>query len=224
MDKFTKNKLKTTKILYIDDDDGIRNNALEYLSFYSDYVYESRDGLEGLEVYKKINPDIIISDIKMPKLDGLSMIKEIRKTDKSTKMIIATAFTKTEYLLEAVELGLIKYLVKPITQNKLIDIVVKCLEDDRNIIKLNTKYTFDIFNKTLFKKDTLIELTKNETKCLDTLVNNRNRAVTYEEFNNYIWYGEMSNDAIKCLIRDLRKKTSKDLIKNMSGIGYKINI
>ncbi|PLY07697.1 MAG: hypothetical protein C0625_05845 [Arcobacter sp.] len=121
--------LKNLKILYIDDEEFIREDAVEYLSFYCDNVYEASDGLDGLEKYKKLKPNIIITDIKMPKLNGIEMIKEIRKYDKNTKIIIATAFLETSYLIDAIELGLIKYLVKPIMEDTLLPVLESCTEE-----------------------------------------------------------------------------------------------
>ena len=59
-------KLKQTKILYIDDEEFIRENAVEYLGFHSDFIYEAKDGEEGYALYKEVSPDIIITDINMP--------------------------------------------------------------------------------------------------------------------------------------------------------------
>jgi YesN/AraC family two-component response regulator len=92
-------QLKNLKILYIDDEDNIRENAVEYLSFYCDNVYEAKDGINGLEAYKEYKPDIIITDIKLHKINGIDMVKQIRKVDNKTKIILATAFLETSYLL-----------------------------------------------------------------------------------------------------------------------------
>lgn len=123
------NDLKNLKILYIDDEDLIRENAVEYLNFYCDNVYQADNGINGFETYEKFQPDIIISDIKMPKLNGIDMVKKIRQKDKKTKIILATAFLETSYLLEAIELGLVKYLIKPITANKLLPVIKFCIEN-----------------------------------------------------------------------------------------------
>lgn len=219
--------LKNLKILFIDDDDFIRKDAVEYLSFYCNNVYEASDGKEGLEKYKKFQPDIIITDIKMPKLNGLEMIKEIRKRDKTTKIIIATAFLETSYLMKAVELGLIKYLVKPIMEDTLLSVLHSCTE---NIVQTQSIFTivggfqFDILNLTLFLDKNQIPLTKKELLFLELLIKNHNRAVKYDELSDYVWDGYMSEDAMRSIVRELRKKMSKQSIKNISGIGYQINL
>lgn len=221
------NKLENLKILYIDDEEYIRANAVEYLSFYCNHVYEAKDGIDGIEKYKQYNPDIIITDIKMPRLSGIDMVKKIRQKDKKTKVILATAFLETSYLLQAVELGLVKYLVKPITADKLLPVLKSCIEnivEDKSIFNLDNGFTFDILNKTLFLNHEQIFLTKKELLFLEVLVKNYKRAVKYDELNNYVWEGEMSDDAIRSIVKELRKKISKQVIKNISGIGYQINV
>lgn len=219
--------IKNLKILYIDDEDLIREDAVEYLSFYCDNVYEACDGKDGLEKYKEIKPDVIITDIRMPKLNGLDMIKEIRKTDKTTKIIIATAFLETSYLVEAIELGLVKYLVKPIMEDNILNVLQKCTDDvvkEQSIFNISGDFQFDILNHTLFLNKEQIPLTKKELLFLELLIKNSNRAVKYDEFSNYVWDGYMSEDALRSIVREIRKKTSKESIKNISGIGYQINL
>jgi len=220
-------ELKNLKILYIDDEDVIRENAVEYLRFYCDNVYGAKDGLEGLKVYEKIKPDIIITDIKMPKLNGLDMVLKIREKDNKTKIIVATAFLETSYLLKAVELGLIKYLVKPITADKILPVLKTCLldlEKKNSIFKIDEQFRFDIYNQTLFCDTQRITLTKKELLTLELLIKNSNRAVKYEEFNSYVWGDFMSDDALRATIKELRKKISKKSIINISGIGYQIGV
>ncbi len=220
-------KLKDLKILYIDDEDFIRLNAVEYLNFYCDNVYEAKDGVDGLAAYEKYKPDIIITDIRMPKLNGLDMVNIIRRKDSKTRIIVATAFLETSYLLQAVELGLIKYLIKPITEEKLLPVLKACIldvDDNKSIFNLGNDFVFDILNKSLFYKKEQVSLTKKELLFLELLVKNKKRAVKYEEFNSYIWSGLMSEDALRSIVKEVRKKISKECVKNISGIGYQINI
>lgn len=221
------NKLQNLKILYIDDETYIRENAVEYLNFYCDNVFQAKDGLEGYEVYKKEKPDIIITDIKMPKLNGLDMIRKIRDTDKQTRVIIATAFLETSYLLDAIDLGLVKYLIKPISEDKLLPILKSCTHDikeNQSIFKLGKDINFDILNKSLFVNEESVLLTKKELAFLEITCKHKDRAVSYDELSLYIWQGEMSGDAIRAIVKELRKKISKACIRNISGIGYQINI
>ena len=221
-------ELKNIKILYIEDDQLIRDDAIEYLSFYSDFVYGAIDGKDGLSKYNEIKPDIIICDIIMPHINGLDLISKIRKTDKETQIIVATARIDTNFLLKAVELKLVKYLTKPIMGEKLLDALNEALEfmkdENSNIFEIDNEYRFDTLNKTLFKIDEFIKLPKKELLFLELLIKNHKRAVKYEELNNYVWAGEMSEDALRSIVKGLRRKISKQAIKNISGIGYQIGI
>lgn len=222
-------KFKNIRLLYVDDEDLIRENAIEYLNRYFDEVYESRDGLEALQLIEKVKPHIVITDIKMPNLNGIELAKKIRQSDKKTQIIIATAYTDTNFLITAVELQLVKYMVKPILETKLISVLKSCIEtikeDDTNIKKFSSDVFFDIFNKTLLVNNKLKKLTKNEILFLELLCSNSNRVVSYEEIQTYIWYDNyMSGDAIRSLVRALRKKLPNGIIENFSGLGYKINI
>lgn len=152
----------------------------------------------------------------MPKLNGLDMIKEIRKTDKTTKIIIATAFLETSYLVEAIELGLVKYLVKPIMEDNILNVLHKCTDDvvkEKSIFNISGDFQFDILNHTLFLNKEQIPLTKKELLFLELLIKNSNRAVKYDEFSNYVWDGYMSEDALRSIVREIRKKLLKRVLK-----------
>lgn len=145
------NYLKELKILYIEDEEIIRDNAVKYLNFYSNHVYSALDGIDGYKKYLDIKPDIIICDIIMPNLNGLELIEKIRRTDLDTQIIILTARINTEYLMKAVELGLIKYLTKPFDENKLLkalNTAAKFIKKKKsNIIKFDKNIVYDIYNK-----------------------------------------------------------------------------
>jgi len=223
------NPLKNLTLLYVEDEKMIRQNAVEYLSRICNNVLEAQNGVEALEVYGKCQPDIIITDIKMPKMNGLEMAENIRKMDKTTPIIMATAHTETHYLLKAVELQLIKYIVKPITSIKLeeaLKMAYHCLEEKReNILHIDSKTTYDTLNKTLFINKEIIKLTKNEQRLLQLFAKHQKRTINYQEIENYIWrYDGMSMDALRSLVRALRKKLQGDFIDNVSGIGYRLLI
>ena len=216
--------LKSLTILYVEDESLIRKNALEYLSRYCAKVYEAEDGANGYGVYKKEQPNIIVTDIKMPKLSGLELAEKIRQEDKNTPIIITTAHTDTEYLLKAVELQLVKYVVKPITSDKLKGALALACESLEEKQKSSIVYLDDTLNQSLFRDKELIKLTHNEQLFFDFLVKHKSRAITYEEIENLIWaYDGMSMDALRSLVRSVRKKLGGDFISNISGIGYRLS-
>ncbi|MBU1658678.1 response regulator [bacterium] len=224
-----KDMLKNFTILYVEDDEMVRKNASEYLSRVSKKVLEARDGKEAVGMWKKYKPDIIITDINMPKLNGLDMASYIRANDKDVQIIIATAYSDTEYLLRAVELQLVKYIIKPVTKEKLITALEKSMEHMKDKSKFNLQLSFtcryNAYEKIIYENGNEIKLTKNELLFLDLLAHHRSRVVTYEEIENAIWANEgMSQDAIRSLVRGLRKKVPDNAIENISGVGYKLLI
>ena len=224
-----KDILKNFTILYVEDDELVLQNAVEYLSRISKKVYQAKDGKEAIKIWSEVKPDIIITDINMPKLNGLDMASYIRSHDKDVQIIIATAHSDTEYLLRAVELQLVKYIIKPITKEKLQSALLKSIELIEDKSKFNIQLSKDCYYNGYEKhivcdgKD--VKLTKKESLFLDLLSHHHSRVVTYDEIESAIWgYDGMSQDAIKSLVRALRKKLPADTIENISGVGYKLHI
>lgn len=164
----------------------------------------------------------------MPKLNGLDLVEKIRKTDPHTQIIIVTAYTDTTFLLKAVELKLVKYLVKPVTEAKLIPLLKDAMSyidtEENNILELRDGFRYDKLNKTLFQNDTFIKLNKKEVLFFAICAKNTNRVVTYEELESHVWEDEMSEYALSSLVKSLRAKLPKDTLQNISGIGYKIDL
>ncbi|MCK5855069.1 MAG: response regulator [Sulfurovaceae bacterium] len=222
--------IKKITILYVEDETMIRLQAVEYLSLIYDNVLEAKNGLEALELYKKHKPDIIITDIEMPKMNGLELAREIRKLDKKIPIIIATAHTHSEYLLEALELQLIKYIVKPVTAPKLkeaLEIAYEYIDksETESVLKFSDTVAYDRLNKTLLIENEIVKLSHNEIALTDLLVANKERVVMYEEIESAIWaYEGMSKDALRTLVRTLRHKMKGSFIENISGYGYRIKV
>jgi DNA-binding response OmpR family regulator len=220
--------LKNFTILYVEDDEMVRKNAVEYLSRISKKVLQAENGKEAIKIYKEEKPDIIITDISMPKLNGLDMASFIRTEDKNVQIIVATAHSDTEYLMQAVELQLVKYIIKPVTKEKLLEALEKSMELIEDKSKFNlylSKDTYyNAYDKTVICNNKQTKLTKNETLFLNLLAHHHTRVVTYEEIEDAIWpYEGMSQDAIRSLVRTIRKKLPDGAIDNISGSGYKLN-
>lgn len=224
-----KNKYKNIKILYVEDDEIARENGIEYLENFFEHIYEASDAIIALQLYEKYKPDIIITDIQMPKLNGLEFVKRIRQKDKKTQIIIITAFCDKDYLLKAIELGLVKYLIKPVKEKEFEEALFLCVnslqEDISNIVKLENNSYFDIFNKNLVINEEIVKLRTKEILFLELLIKNKNRYVSYEEIENYVWdESVMTKDALKTLVKNLKTKLPKDLILNLTNSGYKIDV
>ncbi len=224
-----KELLKDLRILYVEDEDDVRRNAVEYLKRIAKEVLEASDGKEAIRVWADEKPDIIITDISMPRLNGLDMARYIRSKDQDVQIIVATAYTDTDYLMQAVELNLVKYLVKPITKEKLQSALSQSVEkiEDQNkfSIKLSSECEYSAYSQNVECAGEEVKLTKNEVLFMDLLAHHISRTLTYQEIEDAIWpYEGMSQDAIRSLVRGLRKKLPDNTVENISGVGYKLNI
>jgi DNA-binding response OmpR family regulator len=218
------NKLTAFSILYVEDEDGIRNNIEEILTHLFKEVITSNNTKDAYSKYLKYKPDLIITDIKMGNENGIDLLKKIRETDSKTRAIITSAYTDLNYLLEATELYLIKYIIKPITNDKLMDALESFVKSyDEKIYNLITNWIFDASKSTVSNGHEIFTLTKKEAIFLKLLIT-KNRIITYEELENSVWDEDsvMSLNAMRLFIKNLRKKLPEKFLTNIQGIGYKV--
>lgn len=110
-------------LLFVEDNETIRFLYNRLLSTRVSTYYVGENGQEGLDFYKKHKPDLIITDISMPVMDGLEMIGHIKKIDPAIKVIVMSAYSIKEYFLEAINLGVNGYLIKPVEAKKLFNLI-----------------------------------------------------------------------------------------------------
>ncbi|MBF0345233.1 MAG: response regulator [Nitrospirae bacterium] len=123
--EFNDELLKEYVLLYVEDEDNVRESLLRFLQRRFKAVHTGRDGREGLEQFETHRPDIVITDIQMPIMDGLEMASSIKEIVPSTPVIITTAFNEIPYLMKAIELHVDSYIKKPIIKEDLISAVRK---------------------------------------------------------------------------------------------------
>ena len=221
------NKLTAFSVLYVEDEDGIRNNIEEILKHLFKEVSSAKNASEAYIKYIQNKPDLIITDIKMGNETGIELLKRIRETDSKTRVIITSAYTDLNYLLEATELYLVKYIVKPITNDKLMEALESFVKsyDENKIYNLNQNWIFDSGKSIVSNGSEDFILTKKESIFLKLLIV-KNRIITYEELENHIWDDDsiMTSNAMRLFIKNLRKKLPENFLKNMQGIGYYYNM
>ena len=223
--------MKPFSILFIEDEREIRENYVSTLRRYFKSVYEADNGEDGYKVYKDKKPEILIIDINMPKMNGLDMLRKVREDDHTTKVIMLTAHSDVSYLLDAMDLKLTKYLVKPITRAELNDalsLVISEIErfdvSSRDILHLKENFIWNYNTEELSSDSKIISLTQKERQILEYLFNNVNKIVTFDELILYVWDSFETDklNTLKTTIMNLRKKLPKNTIQNIYGIGYKI--
>ena len=220
-------KIDDISILIAEDEKQLLNSMVEYLELFFEKVYTAEDGLTAYEIYKKQKPDIIIADIHMPRLDGLSMIEKIRKKDLQTKIIITTAHSEKEKLMQAIELHLVKYLIKPVQSDKLKEILLTLVDElrqKRDRIYLKESFYWDKTKKKLFHDEDEIALKPKEQKVLELLCSRTNQSISAIDIYNYLYEDQperdFSSDAITSLMKRIRQKLPKETIKSSYGVGY----
>ena len=220
-------KISDISILIAEDEKQLLNSMVEYLELFFEKVYTAEDGLTAYEIYAEKKPDIIIADIHMPRLDGLSMIEKIRKKDLKTKIIITTAHSEKEKLMQAIELHLVKYLVKPVQSDKLKEILLTLVDElrqKRDRIYLKESFYWDKTKKRLFHGEDEIALKPKEQKVLELLCSRTNQSISAIDIYNYLYEDQperdFSSDAITSLMKRIRQKLPKETIKSSYGVGY----
>ncbi len=115
-------------VLYVEDDEEILENVTFLLKRHVSQVFTAKDGEEALKIYFEKNPDIIVSDINIPNLDGLSLVAKIRDDNKDIPIIMMTAYKDSERLLKAQSIGVSSYVTKPFTLNDLKESMQKAID------------------------------------------------------------------------------------------------
>lgn len=226
-------KKSTYSILFIEDDlVALQNYSLALQECFKN-VYQAKDGLIAYEIYKEKKPDIMIIDVDIPKLNGIELLKKIRKTDQNTKAILFTSYSDKNTLLTASTLKLTQYLIKPVARKALFSALDLAIEEIQSFSMISNKilnfqddFFWDMDKHILFQNKNEISLTKTEKDILSTIftLGQNNGIITYDEITNSLWEheNEGSLKSLKTFISTLRKKLPKDTILNEYGVGYKL--
>ncbi len=146
-----KSLVNNIDVLYVEDNEGLRKNMLGLLNKIFNNVIVAEDGEDGYNKYIKFKPKIIITDINMPKLDGFGMIKKIKALDLECKILILSAFDEKEHLHSAINLGIFRFLHKPVKISELVQAIYDLVlsiqkEENRRLFSDQIKSIFDYQN------------------------------------------------------------------------------
>jgi DNA-binding response OmpR family regulator len=212
----------------VEDEPEIQANITEYLESYFDTVFVASDGKEGLILYEKYHPDVLLLDINLPFLSGLELAQNVRQKDQVVKIVMLTAHTEKEKLLAATELKLTKYLIKPIAP-KLFKETMKLLAEELKLnpsrfVNLSATCVWNKEQEVLRINDIHVTLTEKELRLLKYLIQHKGTSVSYEDIMISVWEDafdkEISKDSIKNQISHLRKKLPDVCIDAVYGKGY----
>ena len=218
--------MKNLKVLIVEDEQKLANLIRSSIKDLFFKVVTAKDGIEGLKKFNSFKPDIIISDILMPNLNGLEMCKAI-KEQSNIPIVILSAHSQKEMLLQAIDIGISKYFIKPFDIESFIEYLKELsskINNEKNFI-LKDGFIFVKNSISLYKNDELVNLTKREREFINLLLDNKNSLVKLEDIKEILWQeDEVSDERVRTFIKRLRVKTSKDLIENVSSQGYMISV
>ncbi|MBX0944030.1 response regulator transcription factor [Campylobacter jejuni] len=215
-------------ILVVEDEIKTRESLINVLSERFSKVIGAQNGDEGLKKFKKFKPDLVITDIAMPIMDGLDTAREIKEISDDVPIVVLSAYSEKERLLRSIDIGIDKYLIKPIDIEELFK-VLDCLVGEKieanMLVKISEEYQFNKTKRTLIHNGKEIVLTKKELAFISLLLKQPGVLVLHEDIKKNVWIGEhVSDTAVRTFIKRVRDKVGEDFIKNVPSLGYKINI
>lgn len=215
-------------ILVVEDEIKTRESMINILSERFSKVIGAQNGDEGLKKFKKFKPDLVITDIAMPIMDGLDMAREIKEISDDVPIVVLSAYSEKERLLRSIDIGIDKYLIKPVDIEKLfkvLDYLIGEKIEANMLVKISEEYQFNKTKRTLIYSGEEIVLTKKELAFISLLLKQPGALVLHEDIKKNVWIGEhVSDTAVRTFIKRVRDKVGEDFIKNVPSLGYKINI
>lgn len=226
-----------TRVMLVEDEPTAREILGFYLGTLFDDVLIAKDGQEGLDIYKEAHHantpiDLILTDIRMPRMSGMEMIEAIRKNNDKQKFIIVSAHKEEELLFQSINLRVIGYFVKPLNVDNMMEILTKAkaeVLEERSLQKpkstktaLNSTFSFDESSGLLYENESLVKLSKRELELLNVLLKHRGNIVTMETFKEALWGDVTTSDAtFRTVMKRLKDKvSSNDFILSRKGQGY----
>jgi len=233
---------KQLSILLVEDHDDLRENTKEILKKFFDKVDGSKNGENALKQYKQFyknelkHYDIVLSDIQMPRLNGVDLVENIYAINPDQIIIILSAFDDSKYLLPLINLGIEQFIKKPIDYQDLIKVLLKTTKKiiikseqkihfkNPSLVKLAGFCTFDKETNILQVDNTMITLTKYEIIFLQILTDNIGKIYSNDDITKH--YNSLNESLdiinIRKLVSKLRKKLSLNCIESVYGVGYRI--
>jgi len=243
MSKYTKlcNLTKDFHILYVEDDTNFRENTCQILEHFFNKIDTASNGkdaytkyLEYFHMHQKYY-NMVITDITMPKMNGLELTKKIYQHNDEQLIIVISAYDNSEYLLEFVNIGIGHFLVKPFELEKLFEVLhnasLKLLSVGKskglNVKKLDDTFSWDCKKLLLLENNQKIKLTKKEILLMQLFIDNTHKAISFEEIYCTLW-GEDRHLALannlNPIISRLKKKLPDNIISSIYGFGYRFNV
>jgi len=225
----------------VEDYKPLRDEIVEILDEFFPIVKVASNGQEALSIYKEyidigISFDIVISDIEMPIKNGVELSEDIYKINQEQHIIILSSHTDRDYLLKFINLGISKFITKPIDYEMFMDVLydisskISSLKGDsvatKTIVALSDDYIWDKEGSVLKKGNQVIHLTRSEILLMKIMFIRENKLCTNEDIINYFYAEDIyiNESSIRNLVFKLRKKIPNGIVKTVYGMGYKLKL
>ncbi|WP_373069698.1 response regulator transcription factor [Sulfurimonas sp.] len=207
------------------EDDKITNEIVSHmLKSYFKSVISCHSAEDAYTHYLNIKPDVIITDINLPGMNGVELSRKIRKDDTSTPIAIITSHTKNNYLVDLLNMQILFYLLKPIEKvnfNEMMKKIIDTFNGNEKDFYFEKNIYYDYKKKIIVNTSNYISLNNKEIEFIEEFIQNKNSILPSEHFE--IKFDIENSNAVKLHISRLRKKLPKDTIKTIYSRGYMLD-
>jgi len=219
--------LKNLSVLLVEDEHNLAYLLRDAIGDRFRSFHIAHDGEEGLAVAETTQPDLVVTDITMPNMDGLKMSAILHERRPGLPIVILSAYSDKEYLLEAIDVGVTKYLIKPFDPDEMLGAICTLMRRIRapRRIRLMAPFVFDTGSRKLFRDETMVRLSRRENLFLDRLLESPGHFMSFEAIKALLWDdATVSDERLRVFINRLRHKTDTRLIENLIGQGYLLHV
>ncbi len=214
------------KILLLEDDKLLNDAITKFLTIEGHVISTYRDGQSALDALHVLAFDLLILDINVPNIDGLTLLEKLHTKRIEIPAIFISTIIDIDDISRAFDLGCYDYLKKPFHLKELTLRINKILQTryvPQEHFRLSSNYSFDMDSSTLHFNNEVQILSNRQVQIIELLASNRSRVVNYDMFREYAWDDlEVDNATIRAEINRLKKGLKDDFISNIRSIGYMI--
>lgn len=218
---------KNFNVLYIEDNIDVQQQTTKMLSSFFKKIELANNGKEALEIFREASFNLIITDIKMPFVDGISLIESVRRIDKKIPIIVLSAHDDKEYFLKTINQGIDGYILKPYTLEQILQTLYNLIQKYDlekkfdNKIRLKSGFIWDKSVNQLQKNNEVIKLSKYERKLFELFISTNCNSKSYDEIEYYLFNNYDNNTKkLRNLIARLKHKIQYDLFETVYSHGY----
>ena len=216
------------KVLVVEDEVKVSNFIMRGLEEEGYTVQVAEDGKKGLDLITSAEYDIVLLDLMIPEIDGLEVLKRMRRQEIETPVLIITAKSTKEDVIKGLDTGSDDYLTKPFSFDELLARIRALLRRSRKPVPLTLEYremVLNPYNRKLSVGDKETELTEKEFLIMEYMMRNHERPLTRKEMAEYAWQSQDdSSNIVDVYVNFLRKKiellTDRKFIHTVRGVGY----